>query len=838
MSSDNDSLNNEDRPQVVWLVPEKFCWIANVPTTCKSCVDGGGSSCHSEPLKSIKRMHRHQSPGSVQLTSDAKEFIEANVGSETELYCVENDSALNCAIYVHQGVASNRHFGPMSFWQVSRFCDSLESELATAAESSKVLVMVTSPFAATASNAATMLMCYLVLRKGFSCEETQEKFSSVDIADFPNPFVFTSTPKAASLRPIDCARGLQIAKQMGWYPDVGQWRALRLKYSATWVVPGLFLAMPDPVTIDDGFSRTSLISKSDIDSDVMSEAQQQQPTTPTSLPKAEEASEVGLVDKLQELKVGMILRINKMLERNDETRWYDPDAILPESIGHTDIPMGDGGLPSAQILTTAYKAMTETLEKRPDAAIALHCHAGLGRTLVLIAHAIVHALGWPDGEYGALHGWLRIVRPGSLTSIQQAEFVRNGCELRGGSKELDDAVEGFRKALSGRFKTKQAKPTPSPKRKTYSTDEIQPPESKIRALAVPPAKRSCLLASATAAAAETAGSNVRVTRSSKPVEDIPKVVLETPKKEAEQQQPVAAAKEAPEPVKAETTATSVPVAEPTSAVKTTAVESSPVATTAAPTPVPKPAPMVEEEVPAVKVAEPAVVEEPVASTVAKEPVPAAAAVVEEDAPKVMETTTVTAHIVDEVKPIEEATTKPAPEPAAVIAEEAKPAEAAPKEKPVEAEKETKSVEAAAPVEEAMPAPAVETSEKPTEKTEVKLEIEKDAVKEEQSNATAASSQPEQKERLMEALVQNIQRKQAEQQIRQLLYSQVQTQQQAMEKENKPTKSGKKHNHHKAAEVSPDRSATATVGQSTKKSKQSQKERRARQKAAKAAKRVL
>ncbi|EER17462.1 hypothetical protein Pmar_PMAR009615, partial [Perkinsus marinus ATCC 50983] len=55
------------------------------------------------------------------------------------------------------------------------------------------------------------------------------------------------------------------------------------------------------------------------DSDTMSESRSP-PTTPTSLPQTEESGEVSLVGKLQELNVGLILRINQMLERNDETR--------------------------------------------------------------------------------------------------------------------------------------------------------------------------------------------------------------------------------------------------------------------------------------------------------------------------------------------------------------------------------------------------------------------------------------------------------------------------------------------------------------------------------------
>lgn len=132
----------------------------------------------------------------------------------------------------------------------------------SAAKASKVLVMISSPFVGAASNAVTMLMCYLVLRKGYSCDSVVDMFSTAGIAAFPNPFVYIATPKLAALKPIDCARGLLIAREKGWYPDVAEWRALRVKYSATWVVPGLFLAMPDPVTIDDGFSRTSLISRS------------------------------------------------------------------------------------------------------------------------------------------------------------------------------------------------------------------------------------------------------------------------------------------------------------------------------------------------------------------------------------------------------------------------------------------------------------------------------------------------------------------------------------------------------------------------------------------------
>ena len=102
------------------------------------------------------------------------------------------------------------------------------------------------------------------------------------------------------------------------------------------------------------------------------------------------------VDILQQFGVRLVVRLNEPE--------YDAAAFARAGIAVAELPFEDCTPPP---LAVAAKFMT--VAEGVTGALAVHCHAGLGRTGTLIAlYMIKHY------DFTALQaiGWLRIVRPG------------------------------------------------------------------------------------------------------------------------------------------------------------------------------------------------------------------------------------------------------------------------------------------------------------------------------------------------------------------------------------------------------------------------------------------
>lgn len=161
-------------------------------------------------------------------------------------------------------------------------------------------------------------------------------------------------------------------------------------------------------------------------------------------PQANQAKSFTSVSELQLLRgdcfasyldrkeLGMMVRLN--LERE-----Y-PDKRYLETFGHVRceaVEFEDGAAPSKECcrafidLCRAHQESCATGSRR---AIAVHCKAGLGRTGVQVGAYIAEKYSI-SGR--VVHGWLRLVRPGSVQTPEQERFLRSiGGTVSGSSGNL------------------------------------------------------------------------------------------------------------------------------------------------------------------------------------------------------------------------------------------------------------------------------------------------------------------------------------------------------------------------------------------------------------------
>jgi protein-tyrosine phosphatase len=90
---------------------------------------------------------------------------------------------------------------------------------------------------------------------------------------------------------------------------------------------------------------------------------------------------------------------------------YAPAAFAPAGVAVADLFFEDCTPPPVDVVAK-FLSLAEAL----PGALAVHCHAGLGRTGTLIALYMMKHHGFTARE---AMGWLRIVRPGSVIGDQQ-----------------------------------------------------------------------------------------------------------------------------------------------------------------------------------------------------------------------------------------------------------------------------------------------------------------------------------------------------------------------------------------------------------------------------------
>ncbi|XP_012657555.1 protein tyrosine phosphatase type IVA 1-like isoform X1 [Otolemur garnettii] len=91
----------------------------------------------------------------------------------------------------------------------------------------------------------------------------------------------------------------------------------------------------------------------------------------------------GFIEELKKHGVTTIVRVCEAT--------YDPALVEKEGIQFLDWPFDDGSSPSNEIVDDWLSLVNIKFREEPGCCIAVHCVAGLGRTPVLVALALIES---------------------------------------------------------------------------------------------------------------------------------------------------------------------------------------------------------------------------------------------------------------------------------------------------------------------------------------------------------------------------------------------------------------------------------------------------------------
>jgi len=134
---------------------------------------------------------------------------------------------------------------------------------------------------------------------------------------------------------------------------------------------------------------------------------------------------LSFVKLLEEQGICMVVRANFPKESGMISPSYSARQLKSYGIDHLDVPWGDynGAVPPAGLVEKTLKAAGPLVEA--DQAVCVHCKGGFGRSVLLICCLAIHTWDVPGD---AMLGWVRVTRPGAITTLEQERFL---CSLTG-----------------------------------------------------------------------------------------------------------------------------------------------------------------------------------------------------------------------------------------------------------------------------------------------------------------------------------------------------------------------------------------------------------------------
>ena len=247
-----------------------------------------------------------------------------------------------------------------------------------------------------------------------------EKVNNTLLASVPARLAFFRDYHGDSsykLNIMDCLLGLQTGCVVNkWFTSYSQTKfpqSTNSNLDMNWVIPDILLAFKDPTI--NRTKETRSISK-------------------------------AFIKELKRCGIKVIVRLNS----NDHNanldyygKSYHANDFKKEQFFHYDIPFRDVGTP-----TTAQAHQFVALCERYGSKMAVHCHAGLGRTATMIGCFMIKHFNFTPR---AACGWLKLCRRGSVMGPQHFFLDKYQVDLENIQKTVSVTPPSNSESISRRF---------------------------------------------------------------------------------------------------------------------------------------------------------------------------------------------------------------------------------------------------------------------------------------------------------------------------------------------------------------------------------------------------